>query len=76
MMIVGLEGKLHREVKIRTRYIFDSSVEYESFLTVAPHDGKIVDSPELGFCSKTGRTVPFTCLSKCEVTGGETLRCW
>src|SRR6266850_754358 len=27
MMLVGLEGKLHREVKLRTRYSFDSEEE-------------------------------------------------
>jgi hypothetical protein len=74
MMLVGLEGKLHREVKLRARYSFDSEDEYESPLTVTPYDGKITDAPELGLCSKSGRAVPTSCLSRCEVTGAEALR--
>jgi len=74
MMLVGLEGKLHREIKLRTRYGFDSEDEYESLLTVTPYDGKITDTPEFGLCSKLGRTVPTSCLSRCEITGAEALR--
>lgn len=74
MTLVGMAGKLHREVSLRSRYSFDTINEYESSLTVVPHTGKIVDSPELGLCSKTGRTVPSSCLSKCEVTGADALR--
>jgi superfamily II DNA or RNA helicase len=74
MTLVGLDGKLHREVKLKTRYSFDTADEYESFLTVSPHSGKIIDSPELGLCSKTGITAPSSCLSKCEITGADALR--
>jgi superfamily II DNA or RNA helicase len=74
MTLVGLEGKLHREIKIRTSYNFDSETEYESFLTVTPYRGEITEAPEMGLCSKSGRNVPISCLSKCEVTGAEALR--
>lgn len=74
MMLVGIEGRLHREVRLKTRYTFGTDDEYESLIAVTPHDGRIVDSPELGFCSKTGMTVPSACLSKCEITGAEALR--
>jgi len=74
MTLVGIAGKVHREIKLKTHYTFDTVDEYESSLTVAPHTGEIIDSPEIGLCSKTGRTVPSSCLSKCEVTGADALR--
>jgi superfamily II DNA or RNA helicase len=74
MTLVALEGQLHREVRIKTTYCFDSTHEYESFLTITPYDGSITNAPELGLCSKSGRTVPSSCLAKCEVTGAEALR--
>src|SRR5258708_6131514 len=74
MLLVGLEGQLYREVKLKTKYKFDSSDEYESLLTITPRDGSIADLPELGLCSKSGRTVPSSCLAKCEITGAEALR--
>lgn len=73
MTLVGIDGKLHREVTLRARYRFEGS-EYDSSLTIAPHDGKIIASPELALCCKTGRTVPTTCLSRCDITGAEVLR--
>lgn len=74
ILLVGLEGKLHREVEIKTKYSFDSQDQYESVLTVIPSSGSVINAPELGLCSKSGRTVPNSCLSKCEITGAEALR--
>jgi hypothetical protein len=74
MMLVGLEGKLHREVKLHAEYTFDSKDEYDCVLTVIPKNGKIVDLPEMSLCSKSGRIVPRAWLSKCEITGAEALR--
>jgi hypothetical protein len=74
MTLVGLDGKLHREVRVKTKYNFDTDDDYESSLTITPHDRKIIDGPELGLCSQSGRTVPISCLSKCEITGAEVLR--
>jgi hypothetical protein len=72
--LVGLEGTLHREIKLRTRFAFGSEAAYESALTVTPHDGKVVDAPEQDLCSESGRKVPSSCLAKCEVTGSSVLR--
>ncbi|MBR1213552.1 SNF2-related protein [Bradyrhizobium sp. JYMT SZCCT0180] len=74
MTLVGMTGAVHREVKVKTRYSFDTVDEYESSLSISPHAGKVVDGPELGLCSQTGRTVPSSCLSKCEITGADALR--
>jgi superfamily II DNA or RNA helicase len=74
MMLVGLEGQLHREIRLKTRYHFDSDDSYESLITITPHNKRIVHAPEFGLCSKTGMTVPSSCLAKCEITGAEALR--
>lgn len=74
MTLVGLNGTLHREIKFSTKYSFDDNDEYESSITVVPHNGEILESPEQGLCSQTGRTVPRSCLSKCEITGADSLR--
>ncbi len=74
MTLVGLEGKLHREMKVRTRYAFESEPGYESVLTITPHSGDVTDAPALSLCSISGRMVPNSCLAKCEITGAELLR--
>src|SRR5437867_1087787 len=74
MALVALEGKLHRKLSVRARYRFDAESEYVSTLTVTPHTGEVADAPEFGSCSKSGRTVPKTCLKQCEITGVEALQ--
>jgi hypothetical protein len=74
MTLVGLQGKLHREVTLKARYKFESAEEYETFIAVTPHDGNITHQPEFGLCAKSGRSVPTSCLAKCEITGAEVLQ--
>jgi SNF2-related domain/Helicase conserved C-terminal domain len=72
--LVGLEGSLFRDVTMTVRYAFETGPPYESVLTVTPHNGKMIEAPEIGLCSKSGRKVPATCLAKCAITGAEVLR--
>jgi hypothetical protein len=74
MTLVGLQGNLYREIKVRARYTFDSEPSYESLLTIAPYRNEVTDGPKLGLCSKSGRRVPTSCLAKCEITGADVLR--
>jgi hypothetical protein len=74
MTLVGLQGQLRRHVQLKARYSFDGEDEYESVLTVSPFDAAIIGHPKLGLCSKSARTVPISCLAKCEITGAEALR--
>ena len=74
MTLVGVEGALNREVTVRAHYAFDAEPGYESVITVTPHSRQIAGTPDLALCTKSGRTVPASCLGKCEVTGGEVLR--
>ncbi len=72
--LVGLEGKVHREVTVLVRYNFNSELGYESHVTVLPHTGEITKIPEFGRCSKSARSVPASCLGKCDVTGEPVLQ--
>jgi hypothetical protein len=72
--LVGLEGSLFRDVTMTVRYAFEPRPTYESVLTITPHNCEIIEAPEIGLCSKSGRKVPATCLAKCAITGAEVLR--
>ncbi len=74
MTLAGLRGTVHREVEVRARYAFDGEAGYESILTVVPLLEQVVDAPTMGLCAKSGRTVPSSCLSRCEISGEEVLR--
>jgi superfamily II DNA or RNA helicase len=74
MMLVGAHGKLRRELKVRAKYSFDGEDEYESIVTISPSSQAVLSAPGFGLCSKSGKTVPSSCLSKCQITGAEALR--
>jgi hypothetical protein len=74
MTLVGLEGKMYREVEAQVRYAFDAEPGYDSTLTIAPSTGEVILPPDLGLCSKSGRTAPTSCMGTCEITGGKVLR--
>jgi hypothetical protein len=74
MTLVGLEGRVHREVKAQVRYAFDAESGYDSILTITPNTGEVIDPPELGLCSKSGRSAPTSCMGTCEVTTSKVLR--
>jgi len=67
--LVGLEGKLYRRLTVKAQYRFDAEPEYSTALTVTPHTGELTDSPKMGQCSLSGRTVPMTCLGQCQIGG-------
>lgn len=68
MTLVALDGKLHRKITEKTSYTIDGE-PYDNVLTVTPHSGEIADAPEMRQCGHSGKTVPKTCLSKCQITG-------
>lgn len=74
MTLVGLEGTVHRDLKVRVHYAFDGEGDYETLLSVTPVTGHVGGAPRAGLCSKTGRRVPVDCLAKCAVTGGQAMR--
>ena len=74
MTLVAVEGTLYRKLCVRARYGVDDQSEYGSTLTVTPHTGEKADAPEFGSCSQSNRTVPKSCLKKCQITGQEVLQ--
>jgi len=73
LSLVGLEGGVYRDVKVRVSYEFDSGDQYTSSLVLTPSSKK-VESPEMGKCMKTGKLVPKDCLEKCAITKQSVLR--
>jgi superfamily II DNA or RNA helicase len=72
--LVGLDGRLHREVQVRARYGFPSGGDYEARLTLQPGEARILNFPDMARCGKSGANVPTNCLARCEASGTEVLR--
>jgi superfamily II DNA or RNA helicase len=72
--IVALEGKVHREISARARFDIDEGAGYESVLTTIPSTGQLQNVPPFDLCLKSGKKVPKSCLSPCQVTGAHVLR--
>ncbi|MBI4085770.1 MAG: DEAD/DEAH box helicase family protein [Candidatus Liptonbacteria bacterium] len=71
--LVGLEGAVHRDLKIRVSYRFGEGGEYNSLLTVTPSSEKVT-APEMDKCMKTGKIVPRDCLGQCAMTKQTAMR--
>jgi superfamily II DNA or RNA helicase len=74
MTIVGLRGKVQRNVGGLAGYRIDGQHEYTSALTIDLQRGAIVGGPTMKVCAKTGRRVPADCLALCAISGWEALR--
>jgi len=73
-LLVGLEGSIHRQLKIRVSYDLGSGPEYRTAIVIIPFANKIVAAPELRQCAQTGKIAPSDCLGRCEISGVEVLR--
>ena len=73
MTLVAIEGRLNRQVKIKQSYTLESQL-YESIITAEPLTESIVDSPDMGQCARSGKTVPTTCLDLCQISGALVLK--
>jgi len=74
MTLVAISGKLHRQITVKALYRFDDAeFDYDSLLTIAPHTEQLVDTPSMGLCAQSGKTVPKTCLKQCQITGAMVL---
>jgi superfamily II DNA or RNA helicase len=74
MTLVSLEGHVYRQIKVKIKYEIDTGYEYQDVLTVRPHTGKLIDAPELGVCTRSGKTAPITCFKQCQITGALVLQ--
>lgn len=70
--LVGLEGTVHRDLKVQVQYSFDDGYEYKSLLNITPSLGK-VSGPQMERCAKTGKVVPQDCIGQCEISGQKVL---
>ncbi len=74
ILLVGLEGTTHLQLKLQVHYDLGSGPEYQSQIGIIPSAGKIVDAPQLRQCAQTGKIAPNDCLGRCEISGLEVLR--
>jgi hypothetical protein len=74
MAVVGLEGKVHREVTTQVQYRLGDGPAYSSQLIVVPHTATCLNAPDISRCGKTGRTAPRECFERCELSGISVLR--
>lgn len=72
--LVGLEGRIWREVVLKVRYQLAGSADYQTELTVRPQGAALLDAPKMDFCGVTGRMVPADALARCDVTGTTALQ--
>jgi hypothetical protein len=72
--LVGLEGTVHRQLRMNVSYGFEPGSQYVSTLTLTPSTDEISDAPEMDKCLKTGQIVPRDCLDKCAVSNTQVLR--
>ena len=72
--LVGLEGTVFRDIAMLAKFGFPEGGSYDAEITVRPNEQKVVEAPPSELCSKTGLTVPTSCIDRCEVTGALALR--
>jgi ERCC4-related helicase len=66
--LVGLEGKVDRDVTVETKYRIDDA-QYTNTLVVRPSEARIIQEPEFAACGKTAGSVPRNCLRQCQISG-------
>lgn len=78
MMLVGLQGRVAREVTLEVAYAIDvegaGKGAYRSEIVVRPQDASILSEPATDLCGESGRILPTDCLGACEVTGARVMR--
>ena len=75
MTLVALDGKLYRRLDLRAQYRFDDNdSRYATSLTVLPSKHQLINPPALELCAKSGKKVPASCLSQCEISRQRVLK--
>lgn len=70
IVLVGLAGKLHRQLKLRVSYkVGKEMASFESALVINPSATKTLSQPAIATCELSGATVPQDCLGRCEISG-------
>ncbi len=72
--VVGLEGKIYRQLRLRLSYKIKDENIYQSSITVIPNTNEVIDAPEISMCSLTSAIAPKDCIGKCAISGVNALR--
>lgn len=72
--LVGVDGRLTRELTARVCYSFEVGPVYEDTIRVVPSVGRIVYAPVFRQCEASKVPVPVSCLGRCEISGAEVLK--
>ena len=74
MTLVAAKGEVSRVVDVDLKFRLDGDHEYGNRLTVIPSTGSLIDPPEMGACTLTGKRVPISCLAFCAISNSAVLR--
>jgi hypothetical protein len=74
MVLVGLEGKVQRDLTVRVHYSYEGGGDYERELTVRPSTGEITKQPETEMCAISGHYAPKDCLAECAMSAARALK--
>lgn len=68
LTLVGASGRVRREVTVEVHYSLASGGRFQDVLRIVPSTEEVAERPPLRRCEESGRTVPASCLAKCEIS--------
>lgn len=71
--LVGMDGTVRRQLRLKTLFDLGSEHEYESTIAVIPAESKR-KCPELCRCPVSQKVAPAECFARCEISGLSVLR--
>jgi superfamily II DNA or RNA helicase len=71
--LVGIDGTVRRQLRLKTLFDLGSEHEYESSIAVIPAESKR-KCPELYRCSVSQKVAPVECFARCEISGLSVLK--
>jgi superfamily II DNA or RNA helicase len=71
--LVGMDGTVRRQLRLKTLFDLGSEHEYESTIAVIPAERKR-KCPELYRCPVSQKVAPAECFARCEISGFSVLR--
>lgn len=74
MSLVGLDGKIHRQLSLYVSFQVGTNENYDSFLTILPSENSVLEQPAMEACSLSQKIVPSDCLGKCVISSTKALK--
>ena len=71
--LVGIDGTVRRQLRLKTLFDLGSEHEYESTIAVIPTESKR-QCPELFRCAVSQKVAPVECFAPCEISGLSVLK--